>query len=180
MHSCTFVSPRRWRLWVFLLFALLGSPSLIAQVDGGRAAFGFNAGLAKYFGEFSDNSWWLGGDAFIRYNIVPMLALQAQFNIANPRFRVNVDNAIAKYTDYYGTGPNAREGGHLSQWHADSRRRDRRRWAEQHSHFFSRTTSLCELASQPAVQSLHLRWNWIDEFPGTPWSCWWRRAGAKR
>ncbi len=85
MHSCTFVSPRRWRLWVFLLFALLGSPSLIAQVDGGRAAFGFNAGLAKYFGEFSDNSWWLGGDAFIRYNIVPMLALQAQFNIANPR-----------------------------------------------------------------------------------------------
>jgi len=111
MRRCAFVSPRRGHLWVFLLFALLGSPLLVAQVDGGRAAFGFNAGLAKYFGEFSDNSWWLGGDAFIRYNIVPMLALQAQFNIANPRFRVNVDNAIAKYTDYYGTGPNAREGG---------------------------------------------------------------------
>src|SRR5690606_27889354 len=109
MRRCAFVSPRRGHLWVFLLFALLGSPLLVAQVDGGRAAFGFNAGLAKYFGEFSDNSWWLGGDAFIRYNIVPMLALQAQFNIASPRFRVNVDNAIAKYTDYYGTGPNARE-----------------------------------------------------------------------
>lgn len=96
---------------VFLLFPHVYGPSLIAQVDGGRAAFGFNAGLAKYFGEFSDNSWWLGGDAFLRYNIVPMIALQAQFNIANPRFRVNVDNAIAKYTDYYGTGPNAREEG---------------------------------------------------------------------
>lgn len=98
---------------LLLAVVLFSEPSLLrAQVDGGRAGFGFNAGLAKYFGEFSDNSWWFGGDAFIRYNVTSVLALQAQFNIANPRFRVNVDNAISKYTDYYGTGPNAREGGY--------------------------------------------------------------------
>lgn len=105
----------KWLRTVSILVATLflggDIPMLWAQVDGGRAGFGFNAGLAKYFGEFSDNSWWLGGDVFIRYNILPAIALQAQFNVANPRFRVNVDNVIQKYTDYYGTGPNAREGG---------------------------------------------------------------------
>lgn len=91
-------------------------PVLNAQSDAGRAGFGFNAGMAKYFGEFSDNSWWLGGDIFFRYNAMSFLSLQAQFAYANPRFRVNVDNNISRYTDYFGgstENPNtdAKEGG---------------------------------------------------------------------
>ncbi|MBL7974376.1 MAG: OmpA family protein [Candidatus Kapabacteria bacterium] len=96
--------------------ALLLPISALAQSDAGRAGFGFNAGAAKYFGEFSDNSWWLGGDIFFRYNMMSYLSLQAQFAYANPRFRVNVDNNITRYTDYFGgsaenPNTNAKEGG---------------------------------------------------------------------
>lgn len=79
--------------------------TVLAQSQAGRAGFGFNAGGAKYFGEFSDNSWWLGGDIFFRYNALDWLSFQAQFNYANPRFRVDVDNAVTKYSDYFGTNP---------------------------------------------------------------------------
>ncbi|MBL7997133.1 MAG: OmpA family protein [Candidatus Kapabacteria bacterium] len=104
--------------YALLIAIVLGVSSnlLYAQSDAGRAGFGFNAGTAKYFGEFSDNSWWLGGDLFFRYNALSYLSLQAQFSIANPRYRVNVDNNISRYTDYFGgsaenPNPNARPGG---------------------------------------------------------------------
>jgi len=73
-----------------------------AQSQAGRAGFGFNGGTAKYLGEFSDNSWWLGGDLFVRYNVLDWFSLQAQFGYANPRFRVDVNDAVSKYTDYFG------------------------------------------------------------------------------
>lgn len=76
-----------------------------AQSQAGRAGFGVSGGTAKYFGEFSDNSWWLGGDIFFRYNALSWLSFQAQFAYANPRFRVDVDNAISHYTDYFGLNP---------------------------------------------------------------------------
>lgn len=84
---------------------IFSTPLAQAQSQAGRAGFGFNAGGAKYFGEFSDNSWWLGGDIFFRYNALDWLSLQAQFSYANPRYRVDVDNAVAKYTDYFGLNP---------------------------------------------------------------------------
>lgn len=92
---------------VLSVFAQCFTPNdAAAQAQAGRAGFGFNAGGAKYFGEFSDNSWWLGGDIFFRYNILDVLAIQAQFNYANPRYRIDVDNAVSRYTDYFGAGKN--------------------------------------------------------------------------
>lgn len=92
--------------FVVLLVLLLILPvQSFSQAQAGRAGFGFSAGGAKYFGEFSDNSWWLGGDLFFRYNIIDRISLQAQFGLANPRYRVDVDNGVAKYSDYFGTQP---------------------------------------------------------------------------
>lgn len=96
----------RIRVVVITMLTLLTivtiSPLLQAQSQAGRAGFGFTAGGAKSFGEFSDNSWWFGGDLFFRYNATNWLSLQAQFNFANPRFKVDVNNAVATYVDYYG------------------------------------------------------------------------------
>ena len=41
----------------------------ISQSESGRMSFGFNGGGVKYWGEFTDNQFWLGGDVFLRYNI---------------------------------------------------------------------------------------------------------------
>ena len=38
--------------------------STFAQSEGGRMAFGINGGAVKYWGEFTDNQLWFGGDAF--------------------------------------------------------------------------------------------------------------------
>lgn len=88
--------------WTTILCMVTAHGTSMAQSQAGRAGFGFNAGTAKYLGEFTDNSWWLGGDLFVRYNVLDWFSLQAQFGYANPRFRVDADNAIAKYTDYFG------------------------------------------------------------------------------
>ncbi|CAN5445092.1 hypothetical protein BH10BAC6_BH10BAC6_17120 [soil metagenome] len=101
MHSLR----RIWLPLICLLGVFTATVHTSAQTQAGRAGFGFSAGGAKSFGEFSDNSWWLGGDIFFRYNVMSWLALQAQFGYANPRFRVDVDNATAKYTDYFGANP---------------------------------------------------------------------------
>lgn len=82
-------------------FFTAGSP-IYSQSQAGRAGFGFTLGTAKYFGEFSDNSWWLGGDVFFRYNVHDRISLIGQFGYANPRYRVDVDNRVATYTDYFG------------------------------------------------------------------------------
>ncbi len=97
---------RTFRVAISMLLLCLSTQILpqqaFAQSQAGRAGFGFNAGGAKSFGEFSDNSWWLAGDIFFRYNALSWLSFQAQFGYANPRFRVDADNATAKYTDYFG------------------------------------------------------------------------------
>jgi len=93
---------RYWLPLICLLGVFTATTHTSAQSQAGRAGFGFSAGGAKSFGEFSDNSWWLGGDIFFRYNIMSWLSLQAQFGYANPRFRVDVDNATVKYVDYFG------------------------------------------------------------------------------
>ncbi len=89
--------------WITVLFAFLAlSGTASAQALAGRAGFGATVGASKYFGEFSDNSWYIGGDIHLRYNLMSWLALQAQFTYANPRFRLDVEDANLKYTDYFG------------------------------------------------------------------------------
>ncbi len=36
----------------------------VTQSEGGRMSFGINAGIVKYWGDFSDNQIWVGGDDF--------------------------------------------------------------------------------------------------------------------
>lgn len=91
--------------WITVLLAFLAiSSTASAQALAGRAGFGATVGGSKYFGEFSDNSWYIGGDIHLRYNPLNWLALQAQFTYANPRFRIDVEDANLKYTDYFGVG----------------------------------------------------------------------------
>jgi len=91
--------------WITILLAFLTiSSTASAQALAGRAGFGATVGGSKLFGDFSDNSWYIGGDIHLRYNVMSWLALQAQFTYANPRFRIDVEDANLRYTDYFGVG----------------------------------------------------------------------------
>ncbi len=79
------------------------------QSEGGRVSFGFNAGGTKYWGEFTDNQFWLGGDIFLRYNVIPNFSLQATFGLAQLRWKTDKD-PLAKYLEYFGA--NAQQGDH--------------------------------------------------------------------
>lgn len=92
---------------LLLLIFLFVTVGLFAQSGANRLSFGINAGATKYWGEFSDNQFWLGGDAFLRYNIIPQLSVQATFGLAQIRWKTDKD-AIAKYPTYFGN--NAVEG----------------------------------------------------------------------
>lgn len=78
-----------------------------SQSEGQRAAFGINAGATKYWGEFTDNQFWLGGDAFFRYNIIPQLSLQATFGLGQIRWKTD-KSKLGHYSGYFGEG--AQEG----------------------------------------------------------------------
>lgn len=74
-----------------------------AQVSGGQLSFGFDAGAVKYWGEFTDNQFWLAGDAFARYNIIPELSVHAMAGFGQARYKV--DNLIiADRPSYFGEG----------------------------------------------------------------------------
>ena len=74
-----------------------------SQSEAGRLAFGFNFGMDKYWGEFTDNQFWWAGDLFLRYNIISELSIQAVAGMSQLRYRTNSD-VIAKYPDYFGKG----------------------------------------------------------------------------
>ncbi len=90
-----------------ILTLTLSTNHATSQSEGGRMAFGINGGLNKYWGEFTDNQLWFGGDAFLRYNIFSQLSIQATFGITQLRFKTD-KAALNKYPDYF--GPNAAEG----------------------------------------------------------------------
>ncbi|MFP4544060.1 MAG: OmpA family protein [Candidatus Kapaibacterium sp.] len=71
-----------------------------AQSEPNRLAFGVNYGLIKYWGEFTDNQFWFGGDLFLRYNIFSQLSLQATFGLANMRYKTG-EEAQSKYPEYF-------------------------------------------------------------------------------
>ncbi len=74
-----------------------------SQCEGGRMSFGINTGIVKYWGDFSDNQVWVGGDVFLRYNIIPHLSLQANVGIGQIRYKLN-NNTLSKYNTYFGDG----------------------------------------------------------------------------
>jgi outer membrane protein OmpA-like peptidoglycan-associated protein/opacity protein-like surface antigen len=90
---------------LILVILLLAGRSAMAQSAGGRVAFGAHGGLSKYWGSFTDNQFWYGGDLFLRYNIVPSLSFHAQFGINQLRYKVNQQNLL-DHPEYFGA-PNA-------------------------------------------------------------------------
>lgn len=70
-------------------------------------AFGLNGGAVKYWGDFTDNQLWFGGDAFLRYNILSNVSVQATVGITQIRYKTDAA-AIRSYPDYFGEG--AKEG----------------------------------------------------------------------
>lgn len=89
-------------LVTMLLLFLMAAPSA-AQVSGGQLSFGVDAGGVKYWGEFTDNQFWLAGDAFVRYNIIPELSVHAMATLGQARYKVD-DFVINDYPAYFGEG----------------------------------------------------------------------------
>ncbi|MEP7234160.1 MAG: outer membrane beta-barrel protein, partial [Ignavibacteriota bacterium] len=58
-----------------------------AQDVEGRISFGFDAGGNKYYGNFTDNQFGLGGDLFIRWNILDVLSLHIAYNAGQIRYK---------------------------------------------------------------------------------------------
>ncbi|MBK9249722.1 MAG: OmpA family protein [Ignavibacteria bacterium] len=81
-----------------LIFVL--STSLYAQSEGSRVGFGFTGGGAKYWGTFTDNQIWFGGDLFVRWNIINQLSLQAGAGWAQLRYKNTAENQV-KYPEFY-------------------------------------------------------------------------------
>lgn len=77
--------------------------STFSQSEGGTLSFGFNVGGAKYWGDFTDNQFWLAGDVFFRYNLIPELSLTATVGLAQIRWK-NSQASLAKYPEYFGAG----------------------------------------------------------------------------
>ena len=85
----------------FIFLFAVSTQSLISQSEEGRLAFGFNYGAVKYWGEFTDNQFWFGGDLFFRYNILSELSIQATAGLSNIRYKTD-NEVIGKYPDYFG------------------------------------------------------------------------------
>lgn len=82
--------------------ALLSGANLSAQTGEGRVAFGVHGGVTKYWGTFTDNQIWFGGDVFARWNIIPYLSMHAMFGVGQVRYKIDAD-AIRGFPAYFGT-----------------------------------------------------------------------------
>ncbi|MBI5323946.1 MAG: hypothetical protein HZB41_01470 [Ignavibacteriae bacterium] len=94
------------RLILTLILFTIFICDLTAQSEGGRLAFGINGGGSKYWGEFTDNQFWLQGQGFLRYNILRNLSVQTTFGLTQIRFKTDAD-ALKTYPVYF--GQNARQ-----------------------------------------------------------------------
>ncbi len=79
--------------WIRTILAavLLSLPasSIFAQSSGGgRIAFGLTGLASKYWGDYTDNQIWFGGDAFLRYNITPAVSANVYASVAQLRYKV--------------------------------------------------------------------------------------------
>lgn len=64
-------------------------------------AFGVHGGLNKYWGTFTDNQFWYGGDVFFRWNIIPYISFHTMFGLSQIRVKVNETN-IRSNPAYFG------------------------------------------------------------------------------
>jgi len=62
---------------------------------------GAEIGPSKYWGDFDDNSLGVGGDLFVRWNIVPSFSVHALFGLSGLHYNVT-DNDILADPAYYG------------------------------------------------------------------------------
>ncbi len=99
------VSTNIWRNYVVAIaiviaMGMAGSSTTLAQSEGGRVGFGFTGGGMKYWGTFTDNQIWFGGDLFARWNIINQLSLQAGVGWGQIRYK-NTPEIQAKYPEFY-------------------------------------------------------------------------------
>lgn len=76
-------------LAVTVLLVIASTLQAPAQSAAGRVSFGAHYGLSKYWGSFTDNQFWQGGDIYLRWNIIPFISLHGMFGISQLRYRVN-------------------------------------------------------------------------------------------
>lgn len=84
-------------------FSFMLPANTYSQSEGGTLSFGFNAGGSKYWGDFTDNQFWLSGDVFFRYNIIPELSITTSVGLSQIRWK-NTPQAMLKYPGYFGAG----------------------------------------------------------------------------
>lgn len=85
-------------LVITTLLALLPA---FGQPGENRVAVGADFGLSKYWGDFGDNSLGIGGDLFVRWNIVPAFSIHGLVGLSGLRYNVTNENILAN-PDYYG------------------------------------------------------------------------------
>ncbi len=104
MKVCTTVEMLRNRFLAIIIVLAMGfavSSNAVAQSEGGRIGFGFNGGGVKYWGTFTDNQLWFGGDLFVRWNIINQISLQAGAGWAQLRYK-NTPEIQAQHPEFYG------------------------------------------------------------------------------
>jgi outer membrane protein OmpA-like peptidoglycan-associated protein len=91
------------KILLFLSLILSTSVCIFGQSEPQKLSIGFNAGGTKYFGEFTDNEFGLGGDIFARYNITSGFSVMAVYGFSQIRWRTD-ETAVKKYPAYFGEG----------------------------------------------------------------------------
>ena len=83
-----------------LLVTVVAKTEMYAQIEAGRASFGAIFNGTKYWGELTDNQIWIGGDAFVRYNLFRYLSLHGTFGFNQLRMKID-DQTRLDYAEYF-------------------------------------------------------------------------------
>lgn len=86
---------------IFISIIFATTLNMNAQSEGGRVSFGFNGGMNKYWGEFTDNQFWWGGDLFLRYNVTSVFSITGSYNLGQIRYKTDRD-ALQNFPTYFG------------------------------------------------------------------------------
>jgi outer membrane protein OmpA-like peptidoglycan-associated protein len=91
----------------FGLMILIGlNQTSQAQEQTGALNFGFDAGANKYWGNFSDSHFGLGGDLFIRWNIIDWVSLRAAYNAGVIGYKTTQASINDEHALFGTPGPN--------------------------------------------------------------------------
>jgi outer membrane protein OmpA-like peptidoglycan-associated protein len=72
-----------------IIFICSFSSLAYGQEGEGRIGFGATGLVNKYWGEFTDNLVWLGGDVFVRGNFTPAISLNVVASITQLRYKLS-------------------------------------------------------------------------------------------